>query len=194
MEPDLRAASSDPKLSASELDSLRSFQAGDGEAFHQLLRPHLPSLLALARRLAGDRHWAEDLVQEALVRVYRGLASFRGEATLRTWVLRILVRLASDPGRWRHSERAGPIQTEIPDQIGELPDQALHARELQDRLREAVERLPPRQRAALHLRAVEGMDYPGVADVLGCSGGAARMLVLAARQKVLARLGKHLEP
>ena len=195
MDAELRAAGPPARLSEAELAALRAFQAGDREAFHGLLRPHLVSLVALARRLTGDSHWAEDLAQETLVRAYRGLGAFRGEATLRTWLLRILVRLAGEPARWRHSERAAPIaDADIPDLVGELPEQALHARELQDRLREALERLPARQRAALHLRTVEGMDYAGVADVLGCSSPAARMLVLAARQKVLARLGRYLEP
>jgi RNA polymerase sigma-70 factor (ECF subfamily) len=195
MEAETRAAGTPASRNEAELTLLRAFQAGDREAFHSLLRPHLVSLVALARRLAGDGHWAEDLAQEALVRAYRGLAGFRGEATLRTWLLRILVRLAAEPSRWRRSEPAGPMpDAGIPDVVGELPEQALHARELQDRLREALERLPARQRAALHLRSVEGMDYAAVADVLGCSTAAARMLVLAARQKVLARLGRYLEP
>ena len=68
-------------------------RAGDQGAFQALLRPHLPALLGLARRCCRDQHWAEDLVQETLVRAFRGLANFRGDAALRTWLFTILVRL-----------------------------------------------------------------------------------------------------
>ena len=66
-------------------------------------------------------------------------------------------------------------------------------RELQDRLDEAMERLTHRQRTALHLRAVEGMDYATISGVLNCSTTAARMHVLEARRKVLARLKEHID-
>ena len=171
------------------------FRGGDREAFHGLLRPHLGSLLALARRLTGDPHWAEDLVQETLVRAYRGLGEFRGEAALRTWLFRILVRLAAEPSRWRRQERTRSLaDLEIPDTMSAGPEAPAIDRELRDRLMEAMERLPPRQRAALHLRAVEGMDYRAIAESLGCSNQAARMLVLEARRKTMERIGRHLLP
>lgn len=174
---------------------LRVFQGGDATAFHPLVRPHLPALLALARRHCRDRHWAEDLVQETLVRAYRGLAAFRGDAAVKTWLFRILVRLAAEPGRWRPHEQPQALDgRDVPDTFEDAPEHGAIARELQDRLDEAMERLTVRQRTALHLRAVEGMDYAGVAAVLECSQTAARMHVLEARRKVLARLGEHLGP
>ncbi|MBL9079380.1 MAG: sigma-70 family RNA polymerase sigma factor [Planctomycetes bacterium] len=169
-------------------------QAGDGAAFQPLMRPYLAGLLALARRHCRDPHWAEDLVQETLVRAFRGLPAFRGDAALRTWLYRILVRLASEPQRWQRSFRAEPLDVDVPDGLGTPAADAAMARELQDRLDEAMERLTPRQRTALHLRAVEGMDYAAIAAVLACTPVAARMHVLAARRKVLDRVREHLEP
>lgn len=170
-------------------------QAGDQGAFQQLLRPHLPTLLALARRCCRDQHWAEDLVQETLVRAYQGLVGFRGDAGLRTWLFRILVRLASEPERWRRGQPAESLgDRDIPDQLDGCGEQGAMARELQDRLAEAVERLTVRQRTALHLRAAEGLDYAAIGVVLSCTAVAARMHVLTARRKVMARLQEHLEP
>lgn len=183
-----------PNANETERRWLRAFQQGDRAAFQPLVRPHLPALLALARRHCRDAHWADDLVQETLVRAFRGLGGFRGDAALRTWLFRILVRLAAEPARWQRRDAAAPLEIDVPDHFEE---QALHGaieRELTERLEAALERLPPRQRTALHLRAVEGMDYAAVAAVLECSPAAARMLVLEARRKVLARLGEHLEP
>lgn len=170
-------------------------RAGDASAFQPLLRPHLAALLALAKRHCRDPHWAEDLVQETLVRAFRSLASFRGDAALRTWLFRILVRLASEPQRWARGKTAEPIgDLDVPDHLDARAEHDAIARELQDRLDEAMERLTMRQRTALHLRAVEGMDYESIGAVLSCTAVAARMHVLEARRKVMLRLGEHLEP
>jgi RNA polymerase sigma-70 factor (ECF subfamily) len=174
---------------------LNRLQAGDPGAFQTLVRPHLGALLALARRLTGDTHWAEDLVQETLVRAFRNRQGFRGDASLHTWLFKIQLRLAQDPRRWQKREAAGALESmEVPDRMAVLPDDETLARELRDRLAEAMERLTIRQRTALHLRAVQGMDYRAIAAVLGSSRAAARMLVLAARKKVLDRMGRYLEP
>lgn len=174
---------------------LQRFQAGDASAFQALLRPHLAALLALAKRHCRDPHWAEDLVQETLVRAYRNLHAFRGDAALRTWLFRILVRLAAEPQRWARGRAGEPIgDLDVPDHLDARAERDAMARELQDRLEEAMERLTVRQRTALHLRAVEGMDYLAIGAVLACSAVAARMHVLEARRKVLARLQEHLEP
>lgn len=169
-------------------------RAGDQAAFQALLRPQLPALLGLARRCCRDQHWAEDLVQETLVRAFRGLASFRGDAALRTWLFTILVRLAGEPGRWRHEDAVESLATDIPDHLPAPAEDLAIQRELNDRLAEAMERLTTRQRTALHLRAAEGLDYATIGNVLGCTPVAARMHVLAARRHVLARLQEHLEP
>ncbi len=174
---------------------LSRLRAGDPAAFQTLVRPHLGALLALSRRLTGDTHWAEDLVQETLVRAFQNRQGFRGEASLQTWLFKIQLRLARDPGRWQKQEPAGSLESlEVPDRLAVLPADAALSRELRDRLDEAMERLSLRQRTALHLRAVQGMDYRAIAAVLGSSRAAARMLVLAARKKVLDRLGRYLEP
>jgi RNA polymerase sigma-70 factor (ECF subfamily) len=183
-----------PEPSALEQHWLGRCQAGDGTAFQPLMRPHLAGLLALARRHCRDPHWAEDLVQETLVRAFRGLPGFRGDSALRTWLFRILVRLAADPARWRRVDAAQPLEVDVPDHLDAPAEHSAMARELQDRLDEAMERLTPRQRTALHLRAVEGMDYVGIGAVLACTPVAARMQVLAARRRVLHRVREHLDP
>ena len=184
-----------PTHTAAEQRLLLRFRDGHHGAFQTLVQPHLAALLALARRLTGDPHWAEDLVQETLVRAFQGRGRFRGEASIRSWLFKIQVRLATEPARWQKRERlSAPTAAEVPDQLAPLPEQATLSRELRDRLAEAMERLTFRQRTALHLRAVEGLDYGEIAKVLGGSRAASRMLVLAARQKVLARMGRYLAP
>jgi RNA polymerase sigma-70 factor (ECF subfamily) len=188
-------ACSNSRLTAAEQILLAQLRAGDRSVAQTLLRPLLPSLLGLSRRLVADKHWAEDLVQETLVRALQGLPGFAGRSSLRTWVLRILARLASEPQRWRRRERARPLaDVDVPDALGPAPDVPARERELHERLAEAMERLTLRQRTALHLRASEGLDYAAIAAVLGCAPGAARMLVLAARRRIRERMGGHLLP
>lgn len=182
-------------VTAQEQVWLARCREGDQSAFQCLLRPHLTGLLSLARRYCRDPHWAEDLVQETLVRAFKGLPNFRAESALRTWLFRILVRLAYEPARW---QRSMPTQSlgdmDVPDHYdGNKAEQQAIARELKDRLDEAMERLTHRQRTALHLRAVEGMDYATISSVLHCSATAARMHVLEARRKVLARVKEHID-
>lgn len=179
----------DPRL-------LARLRTGDRAAFQTLLRPLLPGLLGLAQRLCGDPDWAEDLVQETLFRAYQGIHGFRGDSSLRTWLFRIQVRLSTRPQQWQKREPAacGLAGVKVPDHLGTGPEDACRERELRDRLEEAIERLTTRQRTALHLRAVEGLDYNGIADILGSSAAAARMLVLAAREQIMRRMGRHLAP
>jgi RNA polymerase sigma-70 factor (ECF subfamily) len=179
-----------------ELIWLARCRQGDQAACQSLLRPHLTGLLALARRYCRDPHWAEDLVQETLIRAFKGLPNFRAESSMRTWLFRILVRLAYEPARWQRSMPAKSLgDIDIPDNYdGNKAEQHAIARELKDRLDEAMERLTHRQRTALHLRAVEGMDYATISGVLNCSAPAARMHVLEARRKVLARVKEHIDP
>lgn len=188
-----------PELPGSERDLqerelLERGRSGDPMAFQSLLRPHLPAMLSLARRCCSDPHWAEDLVQEVLLRAFQALPSFRGEASLRTWLFRILVRLAGEPERWRRGTPSVPLEVDVPDTLPDAAAQGAITRELQARLAEAMERLTRAQRTALHLRASEGLDYQAIAAVLGCTAVAARMHVLAARRKVMDRLQEYLEP
>lgn len=192
--PDL--ATSQSTLTTEERAALAAAQAGDAIALHALVRRHVGPLLALARRCArGDGHRAEDLAQETLLVACRHLDGFRGQSSLRTWLFRILVRLGSDPARWQGSMLpvSGLDPCDVPDVLAPEPAHSSLARELRDRIDEAMERLPPRQRTALHLRAVEGMGYTAIAEILGGSTGAARMLVLAARKSMRERLGHYLE-
>lgn len=179
-----------------EAAALAAARAGDDAALRALLGRHLTPLFHLARRwTGGDRHRAEDLVQETLVAACRALDGYRGDAALRTWLFRILIRLASDPQRWNRGARpteALDVDT-VPDAFAPPPEHHSLSRELGDRIDEAMERLAPRQRTALHLRAVEGMSYAAIASVLGGSEGAARQLVLSARQRVRERLDAYLE-
>lgn len=172
-------------------------RSGDRMAFQLAVRPLLGTLLNLARRWTQDPHIAEDLLQETLTQAFTSIHTYRGDSSLRTWLFRIQARLAQRPTRWHRGDHRSAQTTDdlqIPDHLACDPDQQTRERELAERLAEAMERLTQRQRTALHLRAVEGLDYRTIAEILGCTAAASRMLVLAARQHVMERMGRHLEP
>jgi len=173
---------------------LEAARRGDRQAFDRLVRPLMGNLLALARRLGGP-HSGEDLLQEALIRAHRGLPEFRGDCSFRSWIIGILFRLGSEPNRYR-GPRPLPGQVElnglIPDRLEADPGEQVTTRDLLKRVEAAMERLPVRQRTALHLRAVEGWDYREIAAALETSEGATRNAVMEARRRLRDRLGDEL--
>lgn len=167
-------------------------QRGDRSAFAALVRAHQNEVFTLARRLVGDPHLASDVAQEALIRAWRALPKFRGEARLSTWLYRITVNTA-----WTHKKRASRhIATPI-DETFELaaPEGADHPvvagemLELRGRLRAALDRLPEGQRHVVVLKDIHGWSHAEIAEATGISVTAAKVRLHRAR----ARLAKDLE-
>jgi len=127
--------------------------------------PHLDPAYNLARWLAGNDHDAEDIVQEACLRGFRGIAGFRG-GDARSWLLRIVRNTAYT---WLKKNRPGKFVSLADDELAELEDKDAPAI-LFDRmdialLRAALEELPAEFREALVLRELEGLSYKEIADI-----------------------------
>lgn len=161
----------------------------------RLVEEHLPSALAFATRLAGDPHAAEEIVQDALVRALSSWRSFRGEATFRTWLFRIVINVFRDRLR-KPDARDVPIdqQPEEPaDAPGDEPPQAAMAAELDELIAREVSRLPPRQREVLVLSVYEGLRARDVAGVVGISEANVHSTLSAARSRLKTRLAPYLK-
>lgn len=172
--------------------TLDAFRDGDRRAFRTLIEPELGRLRAFARRLSGRADAADDLVQEVLLRAFRSCHTFRGEGSVRSWLFRIAARLGSEPQRYLGRESGASLDAEAEFESSHgAPVSYAREREVEAKLEVELDALPERQRAALHLRATEGLDYQRIAQVLGCSNGAARMLVLEARKSLMRRLPKE---
>jgi RNA polymerase sigma-70 factor, ECF subfamily len=141
---------------------------GDRAAFDRLMRRHQRAVYRLALRYVRDPDEAADICQRAFVRALLSLPRFRGEARFRTWLYRIAMRLSLNAVRDRALTR--PLDAEAPADSAEreLPDDLR-------RLRAAVERLPPRQRAVVELRTYEDMSFRDVARVLATTVVAAKV-------------------
>jgi len=166
------------------------FLAGDVVGFEQIVRHYSASLFSLAARLVGPAE-AEDVVQETFLRAYRGLESFRGESSLKTW----LYAIALNRARARHGTLsrlralfaprvARDDGTDLLDDAadtGASPEQASLAREQRTRLRTAIRSLPDEFRAAVILRDLEGLSYQEIAEVLAVPIGTVRSRIARGR-------------
>jgi RNA polymerase sigma-70 factor (ECF subfamily) len=157
--------------------------------FARLARDHAAQAFGVARRLLGGDAEAEDLVQEAYLRAWRGLARFRRQADLKTWLFRILVNAGRDRLRRRRVREVPPPQQDRP---VEDPLRVLSSGEAVERIWGEVERLPARQRECLLLRVRAGFGVAEIALLLGIGAGGVKSHLLAARKALLARLGSDL--
>jgi RNA polymerase sigma-70 factor (ECF subfamily) len=151
-----------------------AYQDGEERAATELVARHSA---AIARYLYGSGAGAddvEDLVQETLFRAFRKLASWRREASFRTWLLTIAGNLLKDQARSRGGRVV--VALEMHDVAGASdPHADLAQRDLESRLGRELARLPRLQREVFLLRAQQGAEYPEIASALGTSAGAARV-------------------
>jgi RNA polymerase sigma-70 factor (ECF subfamily) len=153
---------------------------GDERAFRVLAERHAGRALGLARRILGNEAMAEDIVQDAFLRVWINAPRWRPQAQFRTWLYRIVVNLCLNAKR-----RAGDLPLAAAEHVADpasAADAQLEARERDRRLAAAVDALPERQRAAIMLTYQEGLGNAEVADVLDTSiSGVETLLVRAKR-------------
>ncbi len=145
-------------------------------------------MVRIAARIVGDQGDAEDVAQEALLRIWTTLHRFRPGETLDAWIHRIVVNLALDCLRRR---RARPVGARLVGVEGlpladraAGPDATLFARELEQALADATDELPPRQKAVFVLARVEQMETADVARVLGVTESTVRNTLFQARAAI----------
>ena len=160
-------------------------QAGDSEAFEELVRRHQHMIHSLTFRMTGSPADAEDLAQESFIRAYGQIGSYRGEAKFSTWLYRITVNVCLN---WRQREaRRIRFQTSREDTIAELwaaAGMSPAENEQCRRVQEALLKLPAKQRAAIVLTVYDGFNHAEAAKVLGCSETTVSWRVFSARRKL----------
>lgn len=169
-------------------ERVRRVRAGEVEAFEDLIRLTEKRVLALAWRMLGDRHLAEDAAQETYLRVYRSLDTFRLGEPFEAWLIRIAVNVCHDLARKR-----GPWPAPLEDLdrlAGEAASQdaeeAVLMRQRRALVQQALRALPQGERAALVLRDLEGLSTEEAARILGVRPVTIRSQAASARAKVQA--------
>jgi len=164
---------------------------GDERAFQLLSRRHLPAMLGLARRILRNSAEAEDVAQEAFLRVWTHAPRWQPVAQFRTWLTRVVVNLCLDRKRrapWVELEAAGEIVDPTPG-AGEKAETDERAR----MLAAAVDKLPPRQRSAIVLTYGEGMTNAQAAEILDTSVSAVETLLVRGKQNLRSALGDMID-
>ena len=170
---------------------IHSAQQGNRQAFAVLAERYWDRLYRWLYHLTHNRHAAEDLVQETLLKAMAGLTGFRTGSNFQAWLFRIAYN--SFVNQWRagsHSRQ--PFPRELPTR-DEGPVEQLLSREALQLLTRAVGRLPTDYRAAFLLRVEQGLSFHEVAQVLGIKEETARWRVFKARQKLMAVLAPQLD-
>jgi RNA polymerase sigma-70 factor (ECF subfamily) len=198
--PPPRAGNLGEPFDPDERELIRRCQAGETAAFEPLVAKYRERVWRLAYQLLRDREEAWDAAQDAFVRAFQSLSSFRGQAAFYTWLFRITVNVAMDRQRARGARARAFGADRVPEEEwarttpdpGAGPDQAALEAERRARIGRALDALPPPARAIIMLSDVQGLSYREIAQVLNCPLGTVMSRLHNARKRLRALLGPTL--
>jgi RNA polymerase sigma-70 factor (ECF subfamily) len=194
-------------LSLDEAALIQRCLSGDDTAFDQIVNRYQDMVYNLALRLLGKREEALDLSQEVFFQVYRKLGSFRRDASLRTWIHRIVINRAKNSQRWwrrrecemtavavEEAERDNPwvLSAALNMRGADAPDEVLQRKELGEILQEAIASLPFDQRTILLLKDIDGLSYEEISQTLKLALGTVKSRLARARKALRDKLDPEL--
>ncbi|MDR3764066.1 MAG: sigma-70 family RNA polymerase sigma factor [Acidobacteriota bacterium] len=184
-----------------DAELIRAAQQGDKAAFEELVRQYDQPVLRLALHLTGNEAEAQDIYQEAFLKVYRNLTGFRFECSFYTWIYRIVSNLCMDHLRRRQVRKEdSPVRTDedgtevnlldqvADDRAGASPEQDLMRRELGKRIAKALTVLNPRERMVFEMKHYQGLKLRTIGEALNTTEETAKNTLFRATQKLRAAL------
>jgi RNA polymerase sigma-70 factor (ECF subfamily) len=178
-------------------------QRGDKSAFELLVAKYQRKLVRLLSRFIRDPTEVEDVAQEAFIKAYRALPSFRGDSAFYTWLYRIGINTAKNylVAMGRRAPTVSEIESadsEGSEESGQVPDyntpeNELMSRQIAETVNRAVEDLPEELRTAITLRELEGLSYEDIATIMNCPIGTVRSRIFRAREAIAEKLRPQLE-
>jgi RNA polymerase sigma-70 factor (ECF subfamily) len=187
-----------------DVAAMKRLAAGDSSALKELIERHKKVVLNIVYRYIGDRSAAEDIAQEAFVRVYQARKRYKPTAKFSTWLYRIVSNLCLSMLRKEQLRKAHSLDSSLETQEGELrtdrssddvdpPGSRLEKEELAEVVRSAVESLPESQRMAVILNRYGGLGYQEVAKSMSLSPMAVKSLLNRARNNLREMLSQYIE-
>jgi len=173
---------------ADEQHLLHQAKLGSRQAFGRLVECHMKRAYSVAFRFVNDRHGAEEIVQDAFVRAYQSLGSFRGDSEFSTWLHRIIINLSLNAVRKakRRLNSVEQLDSSPPLLASSPPDQDVLRSDL---IKRALTDLPALQRQVVVLRHFEGHSTREVSIILRCSEGTVKTHLFRGLKKLRAKLG-----
>ena len=180
-----------------ELTIIRRVQHGDTDAFEMLVAAYEKNVFNVALQMTGNREDAQDMAQEAFLKAYSSLSSFRGDSKFSSWLYRIVANVCLDFKR-RQSRRprssltveddeGESVELDIADE-SQSPETLLERKLTRDAVRRGLQELPPEQRQILLLREIQGLSYEEIGEVMDLEPGTVKSRIFRARKKLCAFL------
>ena len=177
-------------------------QKGDSRAFDMLVLKYQHKILSLVSRYVRDADEVQDVAQEAFIKAYRSLPSFRGDSAFYTWLYRIAINTAKNhlvsrsrrpPGSDVEPEQAEYFESGAGLRNIETPENALFGEELKGVVTEAISALSEDLRTAITLREFDGLSYEDIADIMDCPVGTVRSRISRAREAIDVSVRKQMD-
>jgi RNA polymerase sigma-70 factor, ECF subfamily len=179
---------------------VRDAQAGNQAAFAQLVHTYDSAVLRLALRLTGSESDAQDIHQEAFLRVYKKLDGFRFECSFSTWIYRIVTNVCLDRLRRNQARKKNGAREVNDDDLlnqladdrpGNNPEQQILDQELSAQILRALQRLTPRERMVFDMKHFQGLKLRSVSEILNTSEGSVKMTFFRATRKLRFQLSRY---
>ena len=180
----------------SELDLVKQSQAGDTEAFDQLVSRYRTRVFGMIYNMVHNEQDAWDLAQDSFVKAWKSIRRFRGQSSFYTWIYRIIMNVTIDWLRKKQVQGAGaefddaiqlkeinPASRTVP-KADALPHERMEQREIRQRIDAAIAQLTPEHRAVILMKEIEDMQYHEIAEALECSIGTVMSRLFYARKKL----------
>jgi RNA polymerase sigma-70 factor (ECF subfamily) len=184
----------------SELDLVKRCQAGDTEAFDELVTRCRTRVFGMIYNMVHSEQDAWDLAQESFLKAWKSIGRFRGQSSFYTWIYRIVMNVTIDWLRKKQVKGSGaefddaiqlteidPASKTVP-KTEALPHQTMERDEIRGRIQKAIAQLSPEHRAVILMKEIEGMQYHEIAEALECSIGTVMSRLFYARKKLQALL------
>jgi len=180
----------------SELDLVKRCQAGDAEAFDELVVRYRTRVFGMIYNMVHSEQDAWDLAQDSFLKAWKSIKRFRGQSSFYTWIYRIVMNVTIDWLRKKQVKAGGaefddaiqlkevePASKTVP-KADALPSENLEQREIRAEIDKAIAQLSPEHRAVILMKEIDGMQYHEIAESLGCSIGTVMSRLFYARKKL----------
>ena len=179
-----------------DLNLIARFKSGDSSAFEEIVRAYQDRIYNLCRHMLGNVHDAEDAAQDTFIKAYRGLNTFRPDASLYTWLYRIAVNTCVDFKRkplfaslFSRSEDGEETMMDTPSDAPS-PERLYESKQMDRALWTSLGKLSAKLRTVIILKEIEGLSYEEISEVLDISMGTVKSRISRAREELQGMMGE----